>query len=553
MRTAFPLILLALVLCALPARAQQLSLSTQVDYLFLDQRFRDPDERKTTSGFLPRLNLSLNGRLLPGSRLYLDVTGGLTRDSFGLGHQSTDDAHLVLRGDSPYYQLSLRHGRSHFTTSTLGLDLAPTGLTSDSQETGLTLILRQPAWPVLNLQYSRFRSDTGLAGTDSRTDSTTSRVAATYDLAPLHFRLDDDRRSSNPQGGTSYDSDARRFGVSVDTAILPKLNLYGDLQFAHFDTRSGGTLRSGNDSRIGQVRLSTELTPKVAVDAEVHSVATNPFVGSTAGALSTRGSALTMRSEVVPGIQLNLSENRDHSEYGGDRTSDASSLYADVLARVDARNSLALQYAPSRTSFSGFAPTDQKALRLSWASQLSSRTDLTASIDRFTDTSDGFENRTAGKYLAVRYRPDLQTTIGLGVFANDARSSSAGVETSQDTRSLEGEFSWLPTSDLSLGLHLNLSRLSGTSQTRTRVPALDLRWQPDSRSDFSLSWRLQNETQRSLDATTRLGFTAFSTQFRRQLSRTSSLNVNYDVVSYSQGPLAYERRLGVSVTTGLGR
>jgi hypothetical protein len=552
MRALFPLVLLTFTLCALPAQAQQITLSTQVDYLLVDQRFRDPDERKTTSGFLPRLNLSLNGRLLPGSRLYLDVTGGLSRDSFGLGQQSTEDAHVVLRGESPYYQLSLRHGRSHFDTSSVGLDLTPVGLTSDSQETGLTLILRQPAWPVLNLQYARFSSDTGLGDTTSRTDSTLSRVVANYDLAPLRFRFDDNRRTSDAQGGSSYESDARRFGVSVDSAVLPKLNFYGDLQFAHADTSSGGVPRSGENSRIGQVRVSTELTPKVAVDAELHATATNPLIGTTFGALSSRGSAVTMRSEVMPGVQLNFTRNMDHADYRGG-AAETSSLYGDLLARVDVRNSLALQYAPTRTSFSGYPPTDQKVLRLSWASQLDSRTDLTASVDRFTDTGAGFENRTDGKYLAVRYRPDLQTTLGLGLFANTSRNRDAGAETSQDTRSLEAEFSWLPTSDLSLGLHLNLSRLSGPTQMHSRVPAFDLRWQPDSQTDLSVSWRLQDEVQRALDSTSRLGFSALSGQFRRQLSRRSSLYVNYDVVTYDQGPLAYERRLGVSVITGLGR
>jgi hypothetical protein len=552
MRDGALLAILILLIWALPAGAQQVTLSTQVDYLFVDQRFRDPDETKTTSGFLPRLNLSLNGRLLPGSRLYLDVTGGLTRDSFGLGRQSTEDAHLVLRGESAHYQLSLRHGRSHFATSASDLYLGASGLNTNSQETGLTLIMRQPAWPVLNLQYSRFSSDTGLGDTTSHTDSTTSRVVASYDLAPLHFRLDDNRRTSDPSGSASYRSDARRLGVSLDTALLPKLNLYGDLQLARTDTRTEGVPRSGNDSRIGQVRLSTALTPKVAVDAELHSTATSPLAGSTLDVLSSHGSGLTMRSEVVPGVLLNLAKSGEHSDYDG-RATDASSLYADVLARVDARNSLAVQYSPSRAHFSGYPASDQQALRVSWASQLDSRTDLTASFDRFTDTSADFENSTAGRYLALRYRPDLQTTFGLGLFSDRVRTRGAAEETTQDSRALDAEFSWLPTRDLSLGLHLNLSRLSGASQTRTRVPAFDIRWQPDSKSDFSLSWRSQNEVLRDLDSTVQLGFTALSGQFRRQLSRRSSLSVNYDVVTYDQGPLAYERRLAVSVITGLGR
>ena len=550
MRRILPIAIFALLLGAFPAQAQQLTLSTELDYLLVDQGFRDPDQRVTTSGFLPKVNLSLTGRLFPTSRVFLDLTGGLTQDTFGLSRQSTDNVRLVLRTEAPRYRLSLRHGRSYFSSSTEELGLSPSGFATDSQETDVALSLREPAWPALNLQYSRYLSDNSFGGASSRTQSTDSRIGAAYDLAPLHFRFDESQRTGDASGGNSFAFNARRFDVSFDTALFPKLNLYGDLQFSHSEIRSGATDPTSRDFRVGSLRLSTELTPKAALEAQLYSQQTSQF--PNANDLSSRGASASLRSEVVPGLQFNLTGNLLHSEFAG-RITDSTTASADLFARLDARNSLSLSFSPSHASFSNTPGMEQTAYRLNWTSQLDSQLELTASLDHFADTGADFAGRTDSKYLALRYRPDLQTTLGLGLLWDRAGTTGAGGETSQEARALDTELSWLPTSTLSLGCHFGLSRFRGVSDTRVTVPAFDLRWQADARSDLSVSWRMQTEVQRELEVTSRLGFTAFSGHFSRRLSPRSSLNVNYDVLAFKSGPFAYERRLGVSVTTGLGR
>jgi hypothetical protein len=552
MRAALPTTLLALLIAVVPAAAQQLTLSTQLDYVLLDQGFRDPDRHTSTSGFFPRLNLSLTGPIRPGARLYLDITGGLSRDSFGLSSQSADNIHFVLRGEAPHYRLSLRYGNAHLSSTTGSLDLGPSQLLSGSRETGLTLIVQQPAWPALNLQYSRFGSSSSLGDTGSTADSTNRRVSATYDLAPLHFRLDDSHSTSNFAGGDAMESNARRYGVSLDTTILPKLSLYGDVQLSHSDARFGRAPLTGTDSRIGQIRLSGELTPKVAVDATVYSQLLDTFPGSGASDLAARGSSVSMRSEVWPGLQLNFTANTNHAKWGSN-TSDTTSIYADLLARIDAHNSLAFSLSPTRTTFSGSSPVSQSAHRAAWSSDLDSRTSLTVGFDGFTDDGASLSDRSASKCINLSYRPDLQTTLGVGLLWNSTESHGTVGQTTQDSRAIQANYSWLPTSDLSLGLHLSLSQLDGATQSQLRVPAFDIHWQPDSKTDFTLSWRAQSELRREFDSTSRLGFSAFSSHFSRRLSRGSNLNVDYDVIKFIEGPFAYERRLGVSLTTGLGR
>ncbi len=542
----------ALLCWPAPLWAQQVTLSTQLDYESIDQGFRDPERYFHVSGFLPRVNLSLTGRVRPGSRLYLDVTGGLSRNTFGLSHQAADNAHFVLRQEAPRFRLSLRQGATHYSTSADDLTAGASPLTSDTQETGVTMVLRKPSWPVLNLHYARVAADSDLGGAAAHTEATARLVAATYDLRPFRLRYSENRRTGGAREGPDFAFGTRRAGVSFDTALSPKLTLYGDLSLAHAEARTGAAAATGSDQRLGSLHLSTELTPKVALDAQLFSRRTDPFPRAARGDSAARGASLEMRSEVLPGLQLNLSQNVLHSEYGSRRTEVASTT-ADLLARLDGRNSLALSLSPSRAHFSDAPDLTQRAYRLSWTSQLDAQTSLVASLDRFADTGVSFDNRTESQYLAVRYRPDLQTTLGLGLQRDTRRTRGPEGPTSQQAHALEAEFSWLPTSNLSLGCHLSLNRVSGASEVRAKVPAFDLRWQPDSRSDLSLSWRLPREVDRENDLTRRLGLSAFSGQFSRRLSRRASLNVHYDVLTFSQGPFAYERRLGLSLTTGLGR
>jgi len=545
-------IAILLLLCPFPARAQHVTLFTEMDYLFEDQRFRDPDHRITTSGFLPRVNLSLTGRVHPDSHLYLDFAGGLAEDTFSLSHQRTNDMHLVLRQDEPRYRASLRFGSSGIASSTGSLDLNASQLTANTKTAGVTLVLREPAWPVLNLQYARYTSDTGLGGANAHSEAADSRVAATYDLTPLRFQFDDSRRTGGSPGSNRFELNTRRFNVSLDTALLPKLSLFGDVQLAHSDTRSGAAAATGNDYRIGSLRLSTELTPKVAVDAQTYSQFTSFFPQTGSQDFSSRGSSLAMRSEVLPGLQLDLSRNAIRSAFAG-RETDATSTEADLLAGISGRNSLAISFMPSHAIFSDAPAVAQHAYRVSWTSQLDSQADFIASLERFTNSGIDFGSRTATKYAAWRYRPDLQTTLGLGLEWNTVSTTGSAGPTAQDARSLNADFSWLPTSDLTLGVHLSITRQTGTSSTRAKLPGFDIRWQPDSRSEFLLSWRLQSAVQRELDTVTRLGFDALSAHFSRRLSRSSNLVVTYNVLKFSDGPFAYDRRLGVSITTGLGR
>ena len=539
------------ILSALPVRAQQVTLSTQVDYLLVDQRSRDPDQRTRTAGFLPRLNLLLTGRVVPGTRLYLDLSSGLTRDSFGAGHQATGSTYLVLRNDMPRYQLSLRHGRSSFSADAGSLDLAPSRQTSNTSNTGVTLILREPAWPVLNLQYFRTRSENGLAGASSHTNATDSRLAAVYDLAPLHLRFDESRQSADSAGRDQFVSQIRRFAVNLDTALFPKLALSGGVQLARSETSLAGASLTGNDNRLGQIRLSSEVTAKVALDALLYFQQTNFLASLSTSDLSARGSAVTLRSEVLPGLQWNVSTSSNRSELAG-RITDTSSTYTDLLAQLDPRNSFSLTLSPSRASVSGAPPVDQKAYRASWTSQLTPQTDLLLSLDRFSNASPDFSSRTFTRYVTLRCRPDLQTTLGLSLLLDSLLSSSPGSATSQQIHAIDSDVSWVPNRDLTLGLHLSLQRVAGESATRVKVPGLDLRWQPDAASTLTVSWRLQDQTQRDLEAISLLRFTSFSSQFSRRLSRGSLLTARYDVVNYSEGPIAYERRLGISITTGLG-
>ena len=541
-----------LLLCALPGWAQQLILSTELDYLMVDQRFRDPDRRLSTSGAFPRLGLSLTGPARPGARLYLDLTGGLSENTFGISRQSNDDVRLVVRGETRRYRLSLRHGQTHFASAADGLDLTSSRLTSDTRETGLALILREPSWPVVNLQYSRFVADSALGGVSTGTETTSSRVAAIYDLKPLRFRFDENRFRAHVVGGDASESGSRRLGLSLDTALLSGLDLFADLQLTRRENRSGSGTPTGSDDHTALVRLSAEPTPKAVIDAEARLQSVDNFggIGST---LSVKSALIAMRSEVVPGIQLNLGRQGDEAKRAGFSTK-TSETDVDLFARIDARNNLLISFSPRRITLSDGPAIEQQASHLSWTSQLDGHTDLTASWDRFSDEDPAAGlHRTTNKYLALRYRPDLQTTIGLALLWSNSNLEGLGGSSAEEVRQLDSDISWLASQDLSLGLRFSLTRLSGASGSRIRVPALDLRWRPDMQSELAINWRLQSAVQRDLDNLNRFDFTTLAGRFRHDFGPGSSVSIDYSVLKVSQGALAYERLLRISYTTKLGR
>lgn len=538
-----------LLVSTVAANAQGLEFSSHTEFQLVEDRFRDQPGSGAFTGFAPTLNVSYLSPVRPGADLYLDTELGFSQNVFRLSRQTNDNLRLIFRGEDPRYRLSLRLGKSHFHSASSGSGLEAIRLNSTTTETGFTATLREPSYPLVNLQWLRFTTDSGASDVHNPTTSTTSRIAALYDLEPLHFRFDESRRKTDSRQGSDSQALSRRLGVSFDTPLLSRLNLFGDLQFSRSESQFGTQAKNERGERLALLRLSAFPTSSVAIDTEYLSQISEGLSGNSRSSdFSTSGLAVRVRSEVWPGIQLNLS--REGQRSARDRTIETTTDFADLLAQVDDRNSALVSFSRRQVNGGSDLSEQQNSQRFSWVSQLDSQTDATLSWDNVTsqEAATG-DSRTSNVNVALRYRPDLQTSIGLGYLTSNSTFTRPEGNSRQGLQAYDFDFSWLPTQDLSLGGRLSVSQLSGSSQAKFLVPSFDFRWQPDSRTDIGVNWRLQRTRQQDTTGSSSFDLTLSSGRLRHRLSSYSDLDIGYDIIQASQGSLALERVLRLIFTT----
>lgn len=542
-------LLLLFSLVAAPGWAQQVMLSVDTQLLMVDSMFRDPASTRSTNAFLPVLNLTLTGPLRPGSRLYLDLRAGLSHDLHSRGRESAQNYRLVLREEQRHRRVSARLGESWFDSA---LDSSLSGgqqFASTTREAAVSLGITEPSFPALTAQYSQFTATGEASGSSSVSTTTSSRISGTYEVSPLRFHVDQHLRNLDSSSGLASQALVRRAGVRADTSLAAGLDLVASLDVNTAESRLGNNTPTELDSQLGLLRLSATPTPRVALDAEF----TSRHVQSTSNSLervtSVRDLTFSARSEVLPGLQLNLTRDTQQS-HQGDLALKTISSYADLAAHVDARNSVVLSVVPTSITRSDGQAAEQLMTRWSWTSRLDARTQTTLSWDRFKDDEPSLgTTKTTNTFLSTRYRSGPATSLGLNWLLSDSQSTRADSVSDQSSQVLSADVNWLPSSDLNLGARINLTRFGGTTSSRSSVPSFDLHWRPDSATDVSVNWRSLNETIPEASDLNRLKVTLVSARLTHRPSRFTNLSLDYRVLRSSLGPLAYERIIRFSFTT----
>lgn len=531
------LALLVLMIAGAPARAQDITLRTELGVRLT--QIGSPSGG-TASAFRvePRYQLSWRGPLHGGTNVYADLgsTGSLITEPGTLGTEQSYQLNLHSQADALSLNASL--SRSSDSFSLLQPDGSHQTLGSRTDAIALNGILSYPNYPLVSVQHQRAKASSGFS-----TGSTTSAtiIGTNYDLGPLRLSLDRQWQSAGT-GGQNLSN--MQYGVNFRTALTPVAQLTA-YHYGSF-SRSGGVEGFRSTNQTTTMRLSALPTPFLVLDGELtYSQSSQERLGATVDS-SFFSHALTLRSDPLRGVRLNLSERAQTGGSSGFNFD--SQQYAVDVGVSPARNTqLLATLASSRfKAFGSPTPSRQDQQQISFAMPLLRGADLHAAYYRsFRSQGDGGdETRTMSVGVSGGITDQI---IGSATYRSDLqRFDSAGDHRRNQSQSFQIQANWLPNPDWDLTLGIDAIRSSGARRTMAIQPIIEARWNMTPAT--TLTARYYAQRIREFDpgtgdpVLTFSGTSSFlSARLTRQLTDTDSFELAYDAQRISSGLSRFRR------------
>lgn len=528
------------------ALGQQVSLQTQTEYRFTERKLAD-GSLDSFGRISPYLLLTLRGPVWGGTNLYMDM--GLTESNTGDAVTTVDQQNLQLNVTAQGTRMNL--------TATLNRNVnrisfadpkgGPRATLVTADNYALTGVLSYPSYPTLSLQYQKaiIRPDTGPA-----IEVSNRLFGANYDWKPFRFTADDSEQQAALSGQSVR---TRTFGVNFSESATPTVRLSVD----HYTTLSQLTAHSGvasTSSRVTRASVSALPTPFLVVDADLALVASTERGDQHPGQDFTgRDSSLYLRSEVLPGVQLDLSKHSSltRSPFGR-QTSDV--LSGNLAAQLLPTTNLVATWAQSdsRDRISG-AAGGQRGGELSLTSELSPETELFAGFESSRRWFGNARQNIASLHLEVRRQ--LNPTLSLGTGYSQYRQDyvRTAQQNASKTDALQLDATWLPSDLWALRLGLGLSRSTNGGRSFSLTPSLDARWEMDPATTIAVRYdlrRVQQDLQQdgillSATTTTSAGLTG---RLNHRFPDGSTLDLIYDYQKGAFGPFVWQKTLDIRYT-----
>mgnify|MGYP005849477011 CR=1 FL=1 len=169
---------------------------------------------------------------------------------------------MNLYSRRPKHTFIGRHTRNEYESFS-ALGLGPS--TGSSTEYNASLLLREPAYPVVSVQFIRNLTSSEYAGTRSGYGSTTWMTSAYYDLAPFRFTFDRTRQQFD-YSTSSSSSVNQRSAAMLNYSLIPGLTLSSEI--SRYNTK---TEYASGSSSIAANRRNIRLTaiPTRAIVADL--------------------------------------------------------------------------------------------------------------------------------------------------------------------------------------------------------------------------------------------------------------------------------------------
>ncbi len=535
-------LLIALVLLAQSHEctgAQTLGLQVQMRYDFFENK--KAGESPNGDGHLStNYSLAMRGPVMPFSALISDVTLGTSSTNDQFGSQDNRSLGINLYYRQPSYTLMGRVNRNDYQSETLGQGGTSIG---NSSNYNLSMLISQPAYPVLNLQYSRNVSGSSFGDSASSYASNTWLLGSYYDLMPLRFTFDQSRQTSAYSGSSGNTQMTRRSSVFLNQTLLQGLTLFGELSnYATDNERAEGNSRM--DTKRQVLRLQATPTRAIAASLEYSDQSSHQGAAAVNSNSGDNALSLNVRAQVLPGLSADYTDRRQETSItdalGRVISFDSNNRNLGVSARLSDQS--VLNASLSRSDYAGAlsSGSSQNSLQVSLQSALSRAADISLDYGRNKSTI-GSDGGFSGSFAGISFR--TRTAGGMSMGASYRRSqtdsfSADASPVSQTTDAVDVDALWMPNYQLSLNLRLSYQVSNGSSISETLSPALGVRWQIDPASNLSLNYNFQSDKQ----------WDWINWQFVGQRRRGSVLRLSHSFLDRSSLELYYDFHSG---NTGL--
>ncbi|MBM3472871.1 MAG: hypothetical protein FJX75_06355 [Armatimonadetes bacterium] len=524
------------------AGAQQLMLQTEFQYRWVETTSAD-GERTSYSRFSPLYLLNFTGPLTSGANIQanLGMSGMSSTDPFASVDQR--NMRMDLTAATNHLDVFASLSRDTNRVSFAGLGDKRTTFTTATDNLTVTGALSYPRYPNVTFQYAR--TDTGF-GAAGHSTATTWLVAGNYDWGPFRFTADRATESFGPDGGTNRRA---QYGLFLDQRILPAVQLSLDhLRGAATLTTSGST----NETRHATTtaRLTAYPTPAVVLEGEVG--LTDGWQGADGASESShsRRYALGLRSEVVPGTQLDVFARSQTfgSAYGESRNRE---LAVDLDSRLGPSMAIGAQWSRASTDFGTSYFYHQESARLRLSGDLANGTRLYGSLGMNRQENELGRSQDISGEIGLTH--DLGPALSVSGYYGFRRrhDHQAGAELTDTVHSVLLDARWAPDPRWDVRLGAGVTTRRDPDRSLSVDPYAEVRWSPTYATTVTLRQYVdyhseQRREEGGLPLTTSRTATGFTARLSHQISERETVEASYEASGGTGGTLDSRKMLQVN-------
>jgi hypothetical protein len=522
--------------------AQGLMLQTEFQYRWVETTSAN-GERTSYSRFSPLYLLNFSGPLLSGANIQanLGMSGMSSTDPFASIDQRNMRMDLTATGNHLDVFASL--SRDTNRVSFAGLGGRRTTFTAATNNLTVGGALRYPQYPSVTFQYAR--TDAGFADAGH---SIVNRwlLAGNYDWGPFRFTADQATESFGPQGGTNRRT---QYGVMLDQRILPAVQLSVD-HFRSSATLAGSGTTTHTRDATTTARLTAYPTPAVVVEGEVGLTDGSQRTGGVSESARSQRYSLGLRTEVVPGTQLDVFARSQTfgSAFGETRSRE---LAVDLDSRLGPNTVIGAQWSRSSSDFGTSYFQHQESARLRVNSDLTRSTHLYGSVGVTRQENELGRSQAVSGEVGLTH--ELGPALSVSGYYDFRRrhDDQAGAEETDTVHSVLLDARWAPDPRWDARAGAGVTTRRDPRRSLSVDPYAEVRWSPNYATSLTFRQYLdynseQRTEQGGLPFTSSRTATGFAARLSHQISDRESVETSYEASGGSGGTLDSRKMLQVN-------
>ncbi|MHB1459037.1 MAG: TonB-dependent receptor, partial [Armatimonadota bacterium] len=465
-----------------------------------------------------------------------------------IGIQSNRDLRFNVYAAGSRYNFTGRISRGDSVSSSRVLNGDSRGSRTNYNA---SLLWREPAFPVVSVQYIRNVSDNSSNGSKQNFVNSTWMLSSYYDLDPLRFTFDRSVRTFDNSGQQSSQTTIQRSSIQMNQELMRGMIFTGEL--SRYTTSFDASLRaSSTSSNTGLFRVSLMPTQSVIASIDLSNQSTEQKSIRRVQQTDFGMVTFNVRAQVMPELSLDFS-NRHQSQTGkvfnsSSRTESNSNSW-NLGINGQLADGTSINGSLSNSTFDvGILGnrTSQNSAVLSLLTDLTRTTDLNANVGQETSRI-GLGQDYVNRFAGVSLRDHASRTLSLGAAVRWSDTTSPfqnGTRSRQTSNAVNFDALWLPTQRVGLNVGVIYQVNNGANSSNFFAPELNLRWQVDSLTNLVLGYNLNQISARNLVDSPRTNQRNDGMTFRIDHSFLdgSSLNLAYDFQKTELGSLEWQKQ-----------